>query len=81
MPPAAPDAVALGRAVRTLREEQGLSQVQLAEATGFMQAWISNVEHGRRNVSWTNIGRLANGLGVRVSDLAQRAEALGETPD
>jgi transcriptional regulator with XRE-family HTH domain len=48
--------------------------MQLAETTGFMQSWISNVEHGRRNVSWSNVGRLAEGLGVSVSELATRAE-------
>lgn len=75
-----PDAAALGRAVQAIRVERGISQMQLAEATGFMQSWISNVEHGRRNVSWSNIGRLAEGLGVSVSELAARAEAIGESP-
>jgi transcriptional regulator with XRE-family HTH domain len=73
----APDAAALGRAVQAIRAERGISQVQLAEVTGFMQSWISNVEHGRRNVSWSNVGRLAEGLGVSVSELAARAELLG----
>jgi transcriptional regulator with XRE-family HTH domain len=59
-----PDQAALGRAVRELREERGISQVQIAESTGFTQAWISHVEHGRRNVTWNNVVRLAAGLGV-----------------
>jgi transcriptional regulator with XRE-family HTH domain len=73
-----PDAHALGRAVRAIRDERGLSQVQVAEATGFIQAWISHVEHGRRNPSWSNVVRLAGGLGVRVSELAKRAEACSQ---
>ena len=76
MPASPPDAAALGRAVQALRAERGISQVQLAADTGFMQSWISNVEHGRRNVSWSNVGRLAEGLGVSVSELAARAELL-----
>jgi transcriptional regulator with XRE-family HTH domain len=80
MPPPTPDAAALGRAVQAIRTERSISQTQLAEATGFMQSWISNVEHGRRNVSWSNIGRLADGLGVSVSELAKRAEALAGKP-
>jgi len=75
MPTSPPDAAALGRAVQAIRAERGISQVQLAENTGFMQSWISNVEHGRRNVSWSNVGRLADGLGVSVSELAKRAES------
>jgi transcriptional regulator with XRE-family HTH domain len=70
-----PDQLALGEAVRAIREERGLSQVQLAAATGFIQAWISHVERGRRNPSWSNVVRLAEGLGVSVSELAKRAEA------
>jgi transcriptional regulator with XRE-family HTH domain len=72
-----PDAAALGRAVLAIRKERGISQVQLAEATDFMQSWISHVEHGRRNPSWNNVGRLAAGLGVSVAELAARAEAAG----
>lgn len=70
----APDAAALGRAIRLIREEHQISQTQLAEATGFMQSWISQVERGRRNPSWNNVARLADGLGVSVSELAARAE-------
>jgi transcriptional regulator with XRE-family HTH domain len=69
---------ALGRAVRAIREERGLSQVQLAEATGFIQSWISHLERGARNPSWNNVVRLAEGLGVSVPELAARAEALAQ---
>jgi transcriptional regulator with XRE-family HTH domain len=75
---ASPDVAALGRAVHAVRTERGISQVQLAEATGFRQSWISNVEHGRRNPSWSNVVRLAEGLGVRTSALIERAEALAD---
>lgn len=76
MPP--PDLHALGRAVLAIRTDRGLSQVQLAEATGFRQSWISNVEHGRRNPSWSNVVRLAAGLGVPTSALVKRAETLAD---
>jgi transcriptional regulator with XRE-family HTH domain len=78
MPASTPDAAALGRAVQAIRAEKGISQVQLSENTGLMQSWISNVEHGRRNPSWNNVTRLAEGLGVSVSELATRAETLAE---
>jgi transcriptional regulator with XRE-family HTH domain len=70
-----PDAAALGRAVRLIRDEQSISQVQLAAATGFMQSWISHVERGARNPSWNNVMRLAEGLGVSPAELVVRAEA------
>jgi transcriptional regulator with XRE-family HTH domain len=43
--------------------------VHLAEASRFRQSWISNVEHGRRNPSWSNVVRLA-----------ARADALTHEP-
>jgi XRE family transcriptional regulator, regulator of sulfur utilization len=73
-----PDQRALGRAVQAIRAEKGLSQVQLAEATGFMQSWISETERGRRNPSWSNVVRLASGLGIRSRELVARAEALAK---
>jgi transcriptional regulator with XRE-family HTH domain len=76
--PASPDAAALGRAVQAMRAEHRISQVQLAKATGFRQSWISDVERGQRNPSWTNVVRLAEGLGVRTSALVKRAEALAD---
>jgi transcriptional regulator with XRE-family HTH domain len=80
MPRISPDQPALGRAVRAVRAERGLSQVQLTEATGLMQTWISHVEHGRRNPSWSNVVRLADGLGISVAELAARAEASNQEP-
>jgi transcriptional regulator with XRE-family HTH domain len=76
MPGHTPDAAALGQAVHAIRAERRISQVQLATVTGFRQSWVSNVEHGRRNPSWSNVVRLAEGLGVRTSALVKRAEAL-----
>jgi transcriptional regulator with XRE-family HTH domain len=78
MPASSPDAAALGRAVQAIRAEAGLSQVQLAEKTGLVQSWISHIEHGRRNPTWSNIVRLAEGLGVGVAELAARAEACAK---
>ncbi len=60
---------------RAIREERGISQVQLAEATGFEQSWISRVERGTRTPTWQNVVRLAEGLGVGAGELAARAEA------
>jgi predicted transcriptional regulator len=51
--------------------------MHLAQQTGFIQAWISHVEHGRRNPSWSNVVRLATGLGcLPVVPTAIRLVAL-----
>lgn len=71
-----PDQAAFGQAVQAVRNEKGVSQVQLAAATGLAQAWISQVERGHRNPSWSNVLRLAEGLDIRLSELIERAETL-----
>lgn len=55
--------------VRTLREQQGLSQEKLAERAGLHRTYIGMVERFERNPSLVCIYKIANGLGVHVSQL------------
>ncbi|WP_405700487.1 helix-turn-helix transcriptional regulator [Streptomyces sp. NBC_01383] len=43
---AATEAYVLGHGLREIREAQGLTQVQVAEAVGISQAWVSQIERG-----------------------------------
>jgi transcriptional regulator with XRE-family HTH domain len=58
-----------GRRVRTLREQAGLSQEELAKRASLDRTYVSGVERGRRNPSLTSIGLIASGLGVSFADL------------
>ena len=52
-----------GEQVQAIRAERRIGRIfQLANATGFRQSWVSNVEHGRRNPDWSNVVRLADRL-------------------
>jgi transcriptional regulator with XRE-family HTH domain len=53
---------ALGHAVKARRQELGLTQERLANDTDLHQRWISNVENGKRNPSYSSIRRLALAL-------------------
>lgn len=48
------------------RSEKGLTQNQLAEATGIAQADISRLENGTANPSLQTLKRLAAGLGMQL---------------
>jgi transcriptional regulator with XRE-family HTH domain len=61
-------------AVKRRREELGFSQEQLALRSGLHQRWISNVETGKRNPSYSSIRRLAAALDLSSSELIARAE-------
>ncbi|MGN8024246.1 helix-turn-helix domain-containing protein [Phyllobacterium sp. 22229] len=54
----------VGRNVRRIREEMGLSQEQLAFETELHRTYISGVERGVRNPTVLVIDRLAKALGV-----------------
>jgi transcriptional regulator with XRE-family HTH domain len=75
MPSASPQH-ALGEAVRRRRRELGLTQEELALRSGLHQRWISNVENGKRNPSYSSIGRLAAGLELAPSELMASAESI-----
>ena len=55
--------------VRTLREEQGISQEKLAEKAELHRTYIGMVERLERNPSLVSIHKIANGLGVDVKQL------------
>ena len=51
------------------RRKRGLTQVQLAEAAGISQAYLSQIEGGHRIGDVDTVARLAKALKVRVEDL------------
>jgi transcriptional regulator with XRE-family HTH domain len=74
MPPRAEPQAALGEAVKRLREKRKLTQEAVAHAAGVHPTWVSRLEGGTLNPSWGMISRVADALGVEVSDLAKAAE-------
>ena len=54
------------RAIIEGREETGLTQAQLAQATGINQANISRLENGTGNPSLQTLKRLAAGMGMKL---------------
>lgn len=61
----------LGQAVKKQREKLGLSQEKLADRCGFDRTYISMIERGQRNLSFTNLLKLADGLETSVSQLTE----------
>jgi transcriptional regulator with XRE-family HTH domain len=62
---------ALGVKVRNLRTNLELSQESLAERCNFDRTYISLIERGQRNPSFTNLLKLAKGVDVSVSALTE----------
>ena len=58
-----------GARLRKLREDIGLSQEKFALKIGMDRTYYSSVESGKRNISLQNIKKIADGLGVTLSEL------------
>jgi transcriptional regulator with XRE-family HTH domain len=76
MPIISVDHVALGHAVRELRQSHGHSQEGFADVAGMHRTYVGGIERGERNVSFATILKLAEALGVPPSALLQRYEAI-----
>jgi len=59
----------LGNTITELRKHRGLSQTELAKLSEIDRTYVSGVERGKQNVSLSVLLRLANALGVGVTDL------------
>ena len=63
-----------GEVVRRVRESKSTSQEKLAEWAEIDRTYVSMIERGKRNPTLEVADRLAEALGVRLSELIRRAE-------
>lgn len=59
----------LGHRIKELRQKQGLSQEQFAHLCGLDRTYMTSVENGKRNLSLQNIKKIADALGISISEL------------
>jgi transcriptional regulator with XRE-family HTH domain len=64
----------MGRAIRVLRRQRGLSIEALAFAAGMHPTYLSSIEREGRNPSLTKLWALADALGVPFGQMARLAE-------
>jgi transcriptional regulator with XRE-family HTH domain len=55
----------VGKNLKTIRTEKGLSQEKLAELTGIHRTYIGAVERGEKNISTKNIEKIAKALAIQ----------------
>lgn len=59
----------VGNKIRELRQTTGLSQEKFALKIGMDRTYYASVENGKRNISIVNLEKIANDLGVSLSEL------------
>jgi transcriptional regulator with XRE-family HTH domain len=67
--------IRFGRALRRIREEQGINQEEAAERCGLHRTYYSGIERGVRNVSLVNIEKVGKGLKTKPAE-AVRADLI-----
>jgi len=69
---------ALGKAIRQLREERGMTQEALAQEAGITVGHMSMIERGHSNPTWATVKAITSVLGTSMTDLVQLTETLGD---
>lgn len=64
-----PARVLFGLALRQARENEGMSQEELAERAGLHRTYIGQVERGEKNISIGNMEHLAHAVGLQVWEM------------
>jgi transcriptional regulator with XRE-family HTH domain len=72
----------IGARIKLLRQQRGLTQVELGERLDMTQSNLSAIERGSRGVTVHQVVRIAKALGVSTDQilLAEKAPAPGRRP-
>jgi len=63
------EAQKLGRNLKRIRKEKGISQGDIVRSLGMDRAFISNIENGKTNPTLATIAKLAKAVGVSIEEL------------
>ena len=64
----------IGRIVRRVRQERGLTQAALAASIGASASYLNLIEHDQRGVTASVLIKLAGALGIDLAELSGSAE-------
>ncbi len=58
----------VGQRIKELRTKQGLSQEEFAFRCELDRTYITSLERGKRNISLTNLEKIANAFNITLSE-------------
>jgi len=71
--------IALNKTLKRVREAKGLSQKELAGLIDMAQAQYSRIESGKTDPSFSAVVKIAQALGLNLSELFSADEIFNET--
>lgn len=66
----------LGQAIRTVRQQQDMTQQDLSDESGLPRGTICTIERGKTGITLSTLTYLARGLGVKAWTLLRDAEEM-----
>ncbi|MEO8611645.1 MAG: helix-turn-helix transcriptional regulator [Chloroflexota bacterium] len=70
-----------GVVVRQMRKEKGLSQEDFADVCKLHRTYVGSIERGEKNVTLETASKIAEALGVSLSELIFRVEQQSQAND
>ena len=58
----------VGLRIKELRDAEGISQEPFAHRAGLDRSYLASIEVGKRNVTLTSLGKIAEGFGLTLSE-------------
>jgi len=71
--------VLLGKRIHELRAARKWSQEEFAHVSGFHRTYVGQIERGEKNMSFDNLAKVADALGVTMSTLLDGLEHRSAT--
>ena len=68
------DTFAVGKAIRDLRKEKGISQDVLSGFAGIARTHLTMIENGTKQANFETLWKIALALDIRPSELVARIE-------
>ncbi len=72
------DHAVTGRVIRELRKKKGMSQEVLSGFAGIERSHLTMIETGKKSANVETLWRIADALGLRMSQLMAMVEEAGE---
>ena len=72
------DNFAVGKAIRDLRKEKGISQDVLSGFAGIARTHLTMIENGTKQANFETLWKIALALDIRPSELVARIEEVIE---
>ena len=74
------DAGTIGKTIRSLREQRGMSQEVLSGLAGMYKSHLGRIERGEKKPNLDSLCRIASALGMQPHELLKRIEEQAQTP-